>query len=464
MSLGDEEHEYDHSELLCGRTPESERLHERAAKTTPLGVESNVRAFDPYPFYVDEADGSYVYDVDDNEYLDFLLALGPIILGHGHPEVREAVKAQVDKCDLTATPQPVAIEFMEKVRDLTPSIEMVRLANSGTEATMHALRVARSYTGRDKIAKPEGGYAGAHDYALQSVYASEEALGPADRPNTVSYGTGIPDVVGDTVVAFPFNDKEATEAILREEADDLAAVIIEPVMFSCGCLKPRDGYHEFLRELTEELGIVLIWDEVMTGFRLGLGSAQERFGITPDMTTFAKVAGGGYQTGGFGGKAEIMREIEPPEKKEAEKWHASAFHGGTYNGHPVSAAAGLKTLEILERENVYEHIDRLGDRLFTGLQEVADDVGVPANVQHVGSMGQVYMTDADVHSYRDSWKANEEQFADWWLEAAGRGVLFGNPMQGERFFTTYTHTEAEIDHALEVAEEAFRAVDHPYDD
>ncbi|QFU84538.1 aspartate aminotransferase family protein [Natronorubrum aibiense] len=463
MSLGDEEHEHDHAELLRERTPSSEAFHERAAAVTPLGVESNVRAFDPYPFYVDEADGSYVYDIDDNEYLDFLLALGPTILGHGHPEVREAVKAQVDTADLTATPQPIAIEFMEKIAELTPSIESVRLANSGSEATMHAMRVARSYTGRDMIAKPEGGYAGAHDYALQSVYASEEALGPADRPNTVSYGTGIPDVISDTVVAFPFNDKEATEDILREYADDLAAVIIEPVMFSAGCLKPRDGYHEFLRELTEELDIILIWDEVMTGFRLGLGSAQERFGVTPDMTTFAKVAGGGYQTGGFGGKAEIMAEIEPPEKKEDEKWHASAFHGGTYNGHPVSAAAGLKTLEILEREDVYDHIEQMGEKLFGGLQEVADDVGLPVNVQNVGSMGQVYMTDADIHSYRDSWKANEEQFADWWLEAAGRGVLFGNPMQGERFFTTYTHTEEEIDHALEIAEEAFRAVNHPYD-
>ena len=464
MSLGDEERTVDHAETLRRQTPQSEQFHDRAASITPLGVESNVRAFDPYPFYIDEARGSYVYDIDGNEYLDFLLALGPIILGHGHPEVREAVKSQVDRCDLTATPQPIAIECMEKVASLTPSIEMVRLANSGTEATMHALRVARAYTGRDKIAKPEGGYAGAHDYALQSVYACEEALGPAERPNTVSYGTGIPDAVGETVVAFPFNDKDATEEILRNHADDLAAIIIEPVMFSCGCLLPRDGYHEFLRELTEELGIVLIWDEVMTGFRLALGSAQERFGIRPDMTTFAKAAGGGYQLAGFGGKAEIMREIEPPAKEEDEKWHASAFHGGTYNGHPVSAAAGLATLEFLEENEVYEHIDELGEKLFTGLQEVADDVGLPANVRHIGSMGQVYMTDADIHYYRDTWKSNEKQFADWWFEAAGRGVLFGNPMQGERFFTTYTHTEEEIDRALEVAEEAFKAVDHPYDD
>ncbi|NHN48043.1 aspartate aminotransferase family protein [Halostella sp. JP-L12] len=463
MSLGDKEQEHDHAELLRQRTPGSETFHKRAADVTPLGVESNVRSFDPYPFYVESADGSYVYDIDDNEYLDFLLALGPIILGHGHPEVRERVKAQVDTCDLTATPQPIAIEFMEKVRDMTPSIEQVRLANSGTEATMHAIRVARSYTGNDLVAKPEGGYAGAHDYALQSVYAAPEVLGPEDEPNTVSYGTGIPDVVSETVVAFPFNDKEATEKILRKHADDMAAVIIEPVMFSCGCLKPEDGYHEFLRDLTEELGIVLIWDEVMTGFRLGPQSAQGRFGVTPDMTTFAKAAGGGYQVAGFGGKREIMAEIEPPRKKEESKWNNSAFHGGTYNGHPVSAAAGLATLEILDDGGVYEHIDRLGDRLFTGLQEVADDVGIDANVQHIGSMGQVYMMDEEIHRYRDSWHANEDQFADWWLEAAGRGVLFGNPMQGERFFTTYTHTEEQVDHALEVAEEAFRAVNHEYD-
>jgi len=457
MSLGDEE-QADHAKRLRDRTPKSEQFHERAASVTPLGVESNVRAFDPYPFYVERADGSYLYDMDDNEYLDFLLALGPIILGHGHPEVKAAVKEQVETSDLTATPQPVAIEFMEKVAEMTPSIEQVRLANSGSEATMHAMRVARSYTGKDKIAKPEGGYAGAHDYALQSVYASEEAMGPAEKPNTVSYGTGIPDAISDTVVAFPFNDEAATEAILREQADEIAAVIIEPVMFSCGCLKPADGYHEFLRELTDELGIVLIWDEVMTGFRLGPQSAQGRFGVTPDMTTFAKAAGGGYQMAGFGGEREIMQEIVPPRKEEASKWNSSAFHGGTYNGHPVSAAAGLKTLEILDERDVYDHIDRLGDRLFTGLQEVADDVGIDANVQHVGSMGQVYMTDAEISRYRDSWKADEEQFADWWLEAAADGVLFGNPLQGERFFTTYTHTDEQIDRALEVAEDAFRAV------
>ncbi|WP_280535384.1 aspartate aminotransferase family protein [Halopenitus sp. POP-27] len=460
MSLGDNEH--DHAKRLQERTSNSRSFHERASSVTPLGVESNVRSFDPYPFYIEETDGSYVTDMDENEYLDFLLALGPIILGHGHPEVREAVKAQVDTSDLTATPQPIAIEFMEKVVEMTPSIERVRMANSGTEATMHAMRVARSYTGKEKIAKPEGGYAGAHDYALQSVYASEEALGPAEEPNTVSYGTGIPDAVSETMVAIPFNDKEATERILRKHADDMAAVIIEPVMFSCGCLKPRDGYHEFLRDLTEELGIVLIWDEVMTGFRLGPGSAQGRFGITPDMTTFAKAAGAGYQVAGFGGRADIMEEIVPPRKEEASKWNSSAFHGGTYNGHPVAAAAGLKTLEILDDRDVYEHIDRLGDRLFTGLQEVADDVGLPVNVQHIGSMGQVYMTDHEIASYRDTWHANEDRFADWWLEAAADGVLFGNPMQGERFFTTYSHTDEQVDDALEVAEDAFRAVDHEY--
>lgn len=460
MSLGDAEH--DHAKRLRERTGRSEEFFERALDVTPLGVESNVRAFDPYPFYVERAEGSYVYDMDDNEYLDFLLALGPIILGHNHPEVVDAVKTQAETCDLTATPQPVAIEYMEKVREMTPSIEQVRLSNSGSEATMHAMRVARAYTGREKIAKPEGGYAGAHDYALQSVYASEEALGPADEPNTVSYGTGIPKAVSETVVPFPFNDREATERILRMHADDLAAVIIEPVMFSCGCLKPRDGFHEFLRELTEELDVVLIWDEVMTGFRLGPQSAQGRFGVTPDMTTFAKAAGGGYQMAGFGGRREIMQEIAPPEKTEAEKWHTAAFHGGTYNGHPVSAAAGLATLEILDGGDVYEHIDAMGERLFTGLQEVADDVGLPVNVQHIGSMGQVYMTDREIRYYRDTWHANEDRFADWWLEAAGRGVLFGNPMQGERFFTTYTTTEEQVDDALAVAEEAFRAVDHPY--
>ena len=456
MSLDGEE---THFQRLREQTPESESFHERARSVTPLGVESNVRSVDPYPFYLGEADGSYVYDIDGNEYLDFLQGLGPNILGHGDPRVVNAVKSQIDACgEITALPQRVAIEYMEKVREMVPSVEKLRVANSGSEATMHAIRVARSYTGKTKIAKPEGGWAGTHDYALQSVYASEEALGPADDPNTVPYGSGIPEAVTETVVPFPFNDKEATETILRRHADDMAAVILEPVMASCGVLPPEDGYHEFLRDLTEELDIVLIWDEVMTGFRLGPAGAQGRFGITPDMTTFAKVAGGGYQLAAFGGRADIMAEIEPPSNNTSEKWRTSAFHGGTYNGHPVSCVAGLATLEILDEEPVYEHVESHAEELFTGLQEVADDVGLPVNVQYIGSMGQVFMTDAEISSYRDSWQADEDLFRDWWLECAARGVLFGNHQQNERFFTAYSNTADEIDRAIEVAEEGFRAV------
>ena len=447
----------DHFEALREKTPESEAFYERARAVTPLGVESNIRSMDPYPFYVDRAEGSHLYDIDGNEYLDFLMGLGPYVLGHRHPDVEAAVKAQVERCEgVTAMPSPVAIEYMEKVRDMTPSIETVRLANSGSEATMHALRVARSYTGKDKVAKPEGGYAGAHDYALQSVFADEESLGAAERPTTVPYGKGIPDAVRDSVVAFPFNDRENTEAVLREHADDLAAVIIEPVLASCGVLPPAPGYHEFLRELTEELGIVLLWDEVMTGFRLGPGSAQGRFDVTPDMTAFAKVAGGGYQMAGFGGKREIMSVIEPPEGQPG--WREGTFHGGTYNGSPVSCAAGLKTLELIEDGQVFERIEGLADQLFGGLEAVAEEAGVGVNVQQVGSMGQVFMTDRELTRYRDTWHADEELFMDWWLEAAAGGALFGNHEQTERFFTADSHTEAQIDRGLEIAEDAFRAV------
>ena len=449
----------EHFRGLGRQIPDSEEFHRRASEVTPLGVESNVRSMDPYPFYLGEAEGSYVYDIDGNEYLDFLQGLGPTILGHSDPQVVEAVKDQIDRCgEVTALPQQVAIEYMEQLKSMVDSVDKVRVTNSGSESTMHAIRVARSYTGKTKIAKPEGGYAGAHDYALESVYASEEALGPADAPNTVPYGTGIPDAVRDTVVAFPFNDKEATERILREHAEDMAAVILEPILASCGVLKPRDGYHEFLRELTEELDIVLIWDEVMTGFRVGPAGAQGRYGIEPDMTTFAKVAGGGYQLGAFGGRADIMAEIEPPANNPSEKWKSSAFHGGTYNGHPVSCAAGLKTLQIIDEEPVHEEIEAHADVLYSGLQEVADDVGVPVNVQHVGSLGQVFMTDAELYTYRDTWQADEELFKDWWLECAARGVLFGNHQQAERFFTSYSNTDEQIQHAIEVAEEAFRAV------
>jgi glutamate-1-semialdehyde 2,1-aminomutase len=458
MSL-DSDEDLAHFQGLREQTGESEAFHERARAVTPLGVESNVRSMDPYPFYLGEAEGSHVWDLDGNEYLDFLQGLGPTILGHSNPQVTAAVKAQVDACaEATALPQRIAIEYMEKVQEMVPSAEKVRVANSGSEATMHAIRVARSYTGRTKIAKPEGGYAGAHDYALQSVYASEEALGPGDEPNTVPYGTGIPDVVRDTVVAFPFNDEEATERILRKHADDMAAVILEPILASCGVLQPKEGYHEFLRELTDELDIVLIWDEVMTGFRVHENCAQGLYGVTPDMTTYAKVAGGGYQLGGFAGREEIMAEIEPPANDPSEKWQSSAFHGGTYNGHPVSCAAGLKTLEIIDEEPVHEEIADHADELYAGLQDVADDAGVPATVQHVNSLGQVFMMADEPETYRDTWQADEERFKDWWMECAARGVLFGNHQQAERFFTSYSNTDDQIAHAIEVADEAFRAV------
>lgn len=458
MSLQDSDN---HFQRLHQQTPKSETYHERARDVTPLGVESNVRSMNPYPFYLGEADGSYVYDIDGNQYLDFLMGLGPSILGHNHPDVVERVTAQVEKSgDICAMPQTISIDVMKQIKEMTPSIEKVRLTNSGSEATMHAIRVARSYTDKAKIAKPEGGYAGAHDYALQSVSASAEALGLEERPNTVSYGTGIPDEVADTVVAFPFNDREATEAILREHADDLACVIIEPVLASCGVVPPADGYHEFLRELTEELGIILIWDEVMTGFRLGPQSAQGRFDIIPDMTTLAKVAGGGYQLGAFGGREEIMREIEPPADNPEEKWKTSAFHGGTYNGHPVSCAAGLATLEILDTEPVFDHIESLADRLFTGLQDAADEAGADASVQHIGSMGTVFMMDHTPETQRETWTADTDYFTDWWFEAAARGVLFGNDDQYERFFTADSNTEEQIDEAIEAAEDAFRAVEN----
>lgn len=454
----------DHHKLYREGTDQSREFFERASEVTPLGVESSVRHYDPYPLYIERADGSYIYDIDGNEYLDFLMALGPKILGHNHPEVMEAAKKQLEMGDLTATPRVVSIELMERIVDLVPSIEKVRLSNSGTEATMHALRVARSYTGREKIVKPEGGYGGAHDYALQSVLADEEALGDPQRPNTVSYGSGIPDSISDLVVTIPFNDKKATEEILREHGDEIAAILIEPVMFSAGCLKPQDGYHEFLRDLTEELGIVLIWDEVMTGFRLAPGGAQERFGIEPDMTTFAKAVGGGFQMAGFGGRAEIMDEIVPPDESDAQNsWETTAFHGGTYNGHPVSAAASIKTLDILMEENVFADIDEKGEILFEGIQDVADDVGVPANVQYIGSAGQVLMMDEELNTFRDLFKANGDQFNDWFVEAAARGVIFGIPPQGERFFTAYSHTEEQLNHAIEVAEEAFKAVNHEYE-
>jgi glutamate-1-semialdehyde 2,1-aminomutase len=433
------------------RTKKSRAHHEKARKLIPAGVESNVRFFPPYPFYVNRAQGAYIYDLDGNRIIDYALGYGPMILGHNHPAVMRAAKSQIDKGMMFGASTDMAIDYVKMVRKAMPSIEMFRFANSGTEATMHPLRVARAYTGKEKIAKAEGAYHGGHDYVLQCVDVPGDKLKDKTHQPAVPSGKGIPKSISDLVVIYPFNDWPATEEVITRNADALAAVLIEPIQAGGGCFAPRDNYLKKLRRLTKELGIVLIFDEVLTGFRVAFGGAQERYGVTPDLTSIAKIAGGGYQLAGFGGRKEIMEEIVPKEG-------GNVYHGGTYNAHPVSMAAGLETLKILSRPGTYKKIDAVGDSLFDGLRDVAEDRGVDVWVESIGSLGQLYFTDKEMCTWRDSFETDGDKWRHWFMFSLGKGVFFGVPHADEHLFTSLAHSEKDIQESLEVSDEAFRQI------
>jgi len=433
------------------RTRKSREHWEKVRKHIPAGVESNVRFFEPYPFYVKRAKGPYIWDLDGNKIIDFALGYGPMILGHNHPDVVRAVVGQVKKGTMYGASSEMAHDYVRMVQKAMPSIEMFRFANSGTEATMHPLRVARAYTGKEKIAKAEGSYHGGHDYVLQGVDLPADRMRHNSRQPAIPFGKGIPKCISDLVVIYPFNDWPATEEVLTRSADDLAAVIVEPVQAGGGCFVPRDDYLKKLRRLTKELGIVLIFDEVLTGFRVAFGGAQERYGVRPDMTSIAKIAGGGYQLAGFGGRREIMEEIVPKEG-------GNVYHGGTYNAHPVSMAAGLETLKILSKPGTYRRIDAIGDSLFHGLKDVAEDAGVDVWVESVGSLGQLYFTDKEVRTWRDALDIDAEKWRQWFMYSLGKGVFFGVPHADEHFFTSLAHSKDDIEKALEVSADAFKRI------
>ncbi len=324
-----------HESKYRAKTKKSEEHIRNAREHLPAGVESNIRLFSPHPFVVSRAKGAYLYDIDGNKIIDYALGYGPMILGHTRPEVIRAVKEQSEKGTVFGAPSEISVDYVKLVKKAMPSIELFRFTNSGTEATMHPLRVARGYSGKEKIAKAEGSYHGGYDYMMQSVDITADKLvkGAKCQP-AVTWGKGVPECMSDLAVIYPFNEWDETEDIIRKNADELAAVMLEPVHAGGGCVLPRDGYIKKMRKLTKELGITLIFDEVMTGFRLAFGGGEERYDVKPDLTCIAKICGGGYPLGGFGGKREIMEEIVPNDD-------GNVYHGGSYNAHAVSVAAGF---------------------------------------------------------------------------------------------------------------------------
>lgn len=442
----------DYEKEYVSRTKKSREHQKKAVELLPGGVESNIRLFKPYPFVSRRAEGPYIYDIDGNKMIDYTLGYGPLILGHKHPKVVKAVKEQIDRGSMFGSPTELPARYVEQLRKAMPSIEMFRFTNSGCEATMTSLRVARGFTGKEKIAKAEGSYHGGYDYMMQSVDIPADKLKKnAKVQPAVPWGKGLPKCVSDLAVIYPFNEWPETEEIIRKNADELAAVIAEPIHAGSGCVAPRNDYLKKLRKLTKELGIVLIFDEILTGFRVARGGAQERYGVKPDITCVAKIAGGGYQLGGFGGRKELMQEILPCDE-------GNVYHGGTYNAHPVSVAAGYATLKELAKPGVYSKLERSGDMLFDGIRDIAADRGVDTWVESIGSMGEVFFTDKEIKTWRDELEIDHDKWNQWFLRALSGGVFFGVPHPDGHAFLSLTHTDEIIEKSLEVLDCSFKSV------
>jgi len=425
-------------------TERSGALFEAAKRVIPGGVNSPVRAFRAVggnPLFIARGEGAFIEDVDGNRYLDCVGSWGPLLLGHAHPRVMGAIRAQLAEGTTFGAPTPQEVRLAETVCAAVPSIEKVRLVSSGTEATMSAIRVARGATGRDKIVKFEGNYHGHADFLLAKAGSGVVTLGLPEC-------AGVPAATTADTITLPFNNSEAVRDLIHAQGGQIASVIVEPVVGNMGCVPPVGGFLEALREMTSWAGSVLIFDEVMTGFRLAYGGAQERFGIQADMTTLGKILGGGLPLGAYGGKAEIMDQVAPV---------GPVYQAGTLSGNPVAVSAGLETLSILceQQERLYPRLDRIGRAVADGLRESARNAGVPVVVNQVGSMLTVFFTDAPaVTDYAAAKTSDTAKFARWFHAMLDQGIYWP-PSQFEAAFLSAAMSEADIEVLLAAARTAF---------
>jgi glutamate-1-semialdehyde 2,1-aminomutase len=423
---------------------QSEELFARAQKLIPGGVNSPVRAFHAVggtPLFIRKAEGARIWDADGNAYIDYVGSWGPMILGHAHPPIIEAIQRAAERGTSYGAPCALEVELAERVVRLVPSCERIRFVSSGTEATMSALRVARGFTGRRKILKFDGCYHGHADGLLVAAGSGVATLGIPGSP-------GVPEgTVADTLVA-PFNDVKAVERAFAEHGRDLAALIVEPVCGNMGCVAPREGYLEALREITKGAGTVLVFDEVMTGFRLSLGGAQKVYGITPDMTCLGKIVGGGLPAAAYGGRAEIMDQVAPV---------GPVYQAGTLSGNPLAMAAGCTALDLLTRPGTYEALEARTVRLQIGLSRAAQAAGVMVTVNRVGSMLTVFFCRGPVVDYASAKTSDTKLYARFFHGLLKRGVYLP-PAQFEAAFVSLAHGEAEIDRTIAAAGEALREI------
>ena len=417
----------------------SKQWLERARRRIPGGVNSPVRAYRAVggdPPVLSRALGATVWDVDDNAYLDYVGSWGPMILGHAHPKVVEAVRERALSGLSFGAPTELEADLAEVIVARVPSLSMVRLVNSGTEATMSALRLARAFTGRDRVVKFEGCYHGHGDPFLIQAGSGAATLGVPDSP-------GVPAAVVRDTLSAPYNDLERLADLFRTQGDAIAAVIVEPVAGNMGLVPPSPGFLEGLRKLTGDHGALLIFDEVMTGFRLAPGGAQELYDIDPDLTTMGKIVGGGMPIGAYGGRREIMEQVSPA---------GPMYQAGTLSGNPIAVAAGLTTLRLLESDPPYARLEQLGARLEAGTRAMIQRQSLPLCFQRVGSMYCLYFTPGPVRNYAEAKGADTEGFAAFFRGMLERGI-YQAPSQFETGFLCAAHTEADIDRTLAAAEE-----------
>jgi glutamate-1-semialdehyde 2,1-aminomutase len=430
--------------MIIMTSESSTSLFGAAQKHIPGGVNSPVRAFKGVggdPVFIEKAKGAYIFDTDGNKYIDYVGSWGPMILGHAHPEVIEAVKKAADNGLSFGAPTEIETTMADKVCELVPSIEMVRMVSSGTEATMSAIRLARGYTGRDKLIKFEGCYHGHADSLLVKAGSGALTLGTPSSP-------GVPASLAEHTVTLPYNDLESFNSAVADIGEQVACVIIEPVAGNMNCIPPVDGFLEGIRQTCSEHGIVLIFDEVMTGFRVALGGAQARYGVTPDLTTLGKVIGGGMPVGAFGGKREIMEHIAPL---------GPVYQAGTLSGNPIAMAAGLKTLELISSKGFYGELTTKVAALTDGIMEAAKDAGVPMTCNRVGGMFGLFFSDQQVTGFEQATQCNIEQFQKFFHGMLDAGVYMA-PSAYEAGFVSSQHTYDDLTRTIEIAAEVLKTI------
>jgi glutamate-1-semialdehyde 2,1-aminomutase len=419
----------------------SQKLFRKACELIPGGVNSPVRAFRAVggnPVFIEKARGSKIYDVDGNTYIDYVLSWGPLILGHAHPKVVNGLMNAIQKGTSYGAPTRLENQLAELVLKAYPSMDKVRMVNSGTEATMSAIRVARGFTGRDKIIKFEGCYHGHADGLLVKAGSGATTFGLPDSP-------GVPKSSARNTITLPLNDIKAVNSAIRNEWKNIACVIIEPVVGNIGCVLPKPGFLRSLRKITKEYGVILIFDEVMTGFRVAYGGAQQYYGITPDMTCLGKVIGGGLPVGAYGGKKEIMSMVSP---------EGPVYQAGTLSGNPLAMTAGIETLKVLSKDGTYKKLENSASLLEAGLTDAAKTAGVRTRFYRAGTMFCTYFTGTQVFDYPTAKTADTAQFSRFFSGMLNRGMYIA-PSQFEAGFISLAHSEKDIEKTVRAAYESF---------